>query len=86
MLDRLELRKLVSRRSNASDRRSWMIDVTPDGKALAERLRKEYTTFEEQLLKRIKARDLQGFEAVTAVIGDVTNVALGSTRTKVGSD
>jgi DNA-binding MarR family transcriptional regulator len=76
ILDRLEARELVARRLNPSDRRSWMIDLTPDGDALARKLRNEYKRFESFLLQRIEARDLAGFRTVMAVIGEVTEVAL----------
>lgn len=84
ILDRLEARELVVRRLNPSDRRSWMVDLTPDGDALARKLRNEYKRFESRLRRRIDARDLAGFKTVMAVIGDVTEVALtpGTRRPK----
>ena len=76
VLDRLESRKLTIRKLNPKDRRSWLIELTPKGEALAGKLRKEYEAFEELVIKRIRPQDMAGFEAVMNAIDDVTNITL----------
>ena len=76
IVDRLERRKLVIRRLNPADRRSWLIELTTGGNALAAKLQMKYREFETRLLARIKLQDLAGFESVMAVIGEVTKVSV----------
>ena len=82
ILDRLESRKLIARRPNPSDRRSWIVAVTPEGNSLASKLRREYEAFESQLTGGIRPRDLAGFEAVMHEIGRVTNVQVPDAKAK----
>ena len=81
IVDRLEAKRLLVRRLNRSDRRSWLIDLTPKGHVLAQNLRVVYAVFESQILGRIKPADLRGFEAVMAAIDSAAQVTLtGSAR------
>lgn len=49
LLDRLEIKGLIERRSNPGDRRSVLIALTGDGQALAPRLRPVFGRVTRQL-------------------------------------
>jgi len=76
MLDRLESKGLVLRKPNPADRRSWTIEVSSRGRALARKLRRVYETFESQIVSEVDPGDLRGFAAVMARISVATNVSL----------
>lgn len=76
LVDRLERRKLVVRRLNPRDRRSWLIELTSRGSALAVKLHEKYRELESRLLTRMKPQDLAGFESAMAAIGEVTMVTV----------
>src|SRR5581483_2294014 len=78
IMDRLEAAKLITRRLNPSDRRSWIVEITREGDNLANKLRREYEDFEYRLLRRIRPQDLEGFKSVMDAIALVTQVALTS--------
>ena len=69
-------RNLLTRKLNPSDRRSFTIELTPDGRKLAARIQKMLEAFEEQVKDRITERHSAGFRAVMAAIADVTDVNL----------
>ncbi|MDP3852832.1 MarR family winged helix-turn-helix transcriptional regulator [Phenylobacterium sp.] len=56
-LDRLEKRGLVARRRRTSDRRVMRVDLTPDGLALAQRLRAGQMENSRSMLARLTAED-----------------------------
>lgn len=74
MLDRLADRDLLSRQINSSDRRSFTIELTPDGRKLAGKLRKVLEAFEQDVKERVNDKQMAGFGAVMQAIADVTNV------------
>ena len=74
MLDRMAERNLLTRKINPSDRRSFTIELTPDGRKLAARIQKMLVAFEEQVKDRITERQSAGFRAVMGAIANVTDV------------
>ena len=50
IVDRLEEKKLVRRTSNAGDRRATIIEITPEGKALQERVSKKKSELVQKAL------------------------------------
>lgn len=79
-LDRLEARGLMTRRPNRDDRRSVLIAVTPRGAEAATALRGRLERFEEEVMGRVPARDMAGFEAVMRAVGEITQVELRPER------
>jgi len=75
MLDRLEERRLILRRDNPEDRRSFLVDVTASGERIAAALRKRIEALEGDVLRRVSQRDLAGFRAVLDALGAVTEAA-----------
>lgn len=74
MLDRLAERDLLTRQINSSDRRSFTIELTPDGRKLAGKLRKVLEAFEQDVKEQVNDKQMAGFRAVMQAIADVTNV------------
>ena len=74
MLDRLAERNLLTRQINSSDRRSFTIELTPDGRKLAGKLRKVLEAFEQDVKEQVNDKQMNGFRAVMQAIADVTNV------------
>jgi len=72
MLDRLEEARLVVRRDNPDDRRSYLVELTAAGERVAAALRAEIEALEDRVLRRVPQRDLAGFRAVLDALGAVT--------------
>lgn len=72
ILDRLEERKLVARRTDTRDRRSFVISLTADGRRLAQRVTAHLEQFEKRILQRVSSADLRAclrvLEAVEAAL------------------
>jgi DNA-binding MarR family transcriptional regulator len=56
-LDRLEARRLVVRRRHTSDRRVMLVELTADGQALSDRLRKGELENSRSMLARLSPGD-----------------------------
>jgi MarR family transcriptional regulator, organic hydroperoxide resistance regulator len=76
ILDRLAERNLLTRQINASDRRSFTIELTSEGRKLAGKIQKMLETFEQRLQDRVNDREMSGFRAVMEAIAEVTEVNL----------
>src|ERR1044071_7483483 len=69
ILDRLAERGFVSRQSSQTDRRTFVIHLTAEGKKRAERVFRALQAFEEQALSKISSSQLTGFSAVVSAVG-----------------
>ena len=76
VLDRLEKRGLIHRRMNPEDRRSFLVELTDDGKAMAERVQVYVNRFEAAVARRVSKENEEGMRAVMAAIAAVTKVKL----------
>ncbi len=76
MLDRLEARGLLARSANPRDRRSWLVQLRPPGRRMAEKLRRLHLKLEAAVLAGLSEAQLSGFQAVMQSIGDVTAISL----------
>lgn len=76
VLDRLEERGLLTRRPNPDDRRSFLIDLTAEGRKVAETVQTFVDGLERAIAKKVTARQEAGFRAVMDAIHEVTNVTL----------
>lgn len=56
-LDRLELRQLVSRRRHDQDRRIMVVDLTPEGQALTQRIAQAHLDNSRGMLERLSPAD-----------------------------
>jgi DNA-binding MarR family transcriptional regulator len=68
IIDRLEGRKLVRRRLNADDRRSFVVSLTASGERTAEHVTEARDQLERDLDALVAARDLAGVAAVTGAL------------------
>jgi DNA-binding MarR family transcriptional regulator len=61
LLDRLEERALIVRKSDARDRRTFVISLTAEGRRVARRMTAHLEAFEARILKRASAGDVKAF-------------------------
>jgi MarR family transcriptional regulator, organic hydroperoxide resistance regulator len=71
VLDRLEARRLIHRASHPTDRRSYLLTLTPAGKRAALTVRQVLDGFETEVRQRVSAAELAGFFAVVAAVDAV---------------
>lgn len=76
MLDRLERAGLVRREVNPEDRRSFLVHLTDAGRGLTGRLNRLLASLEREIREHVGAREVEGFHAVMAAVGKVTEVRL----------
>ena len=74
ILDRLERDGLLRRAPNPTDRRSFLLRLTPKGRSLAARLQRELVALEREIARRVTGREQSGFDAVMAAVDAVTGV------------
>ena len=68
VLDRLERRRLLRRRLDPADRRSFLVTLTPAGRRAASSVRDVMTEFERAALAGLTPEQLAGFRAVTRAL------------------
>ena len=61
---------------NPEDRRSFLVELTDDGKAMAERVQVYVNRFEAAVARRVSKENEEGMRAVMAAIAAVTKVKL----------
>ena len=71
VIDRLERRGLARRAVNARDRRSFVLELTPEGERAAARVRDAFSALEERMLARVGERSLAGFLRVLEALEEV---------------
>jgi len=74
MLDRLEKSGMLVRNPNTDDRRSWLVELTAEGKDKAREVRRIVDRFEDEVICRIGPETLEAFQRVIDMIGEVTAV------------
>ena len=65
---RLEEQGLVERTSDPSDRRSFLVGITPEGRALLLRLRKRKNAYLAKRLRELDAEDVAALERAADVL------------------
>jgi DNA-binding MarR family transcriptional regulator len=68
ILDRLTARRLVTREVGASDRRTFLVRLTPEGRAAARRLHTHLSSLETSVLDQTTEADVRGFLNVLALV------------------
>lgn len=76
MLDRLEQAGFIRREMNPTDRRSFLIHITDEGRARAEQGNRVLLDLEEAIRSRVSPRDVEGFHAVMRAVEEITQVRL----------
>lgn len=64
VLDRLERKRLVRRRVNAADRRSFTIELTPTGETAAARVHEAFAALDDRVQADLPAAAADGFHHV----------------------
>jgi MarR family transcriptional regulator, organic hydroperoxide resistance regulator len=72
VLDRLARRGYLTRDVDPADRRSFLISLTPDGRAAARTAAAAVTGLERQALATVTQEDLAGFRAVIGALTEVS--------------
>ena len=80
LLDRLEKRGLVSRGAHPSDRRSFVVSLTAEGRRLAAAVQRPVDELEQKIRDEVDDEDLRGFQRVLESIAKVTEVNVRSPR------
>jgi DNA-binding MarR family transcriptional regulator len=70
VLDRLEKRRMITRKPNPGDRRSFLIHVTRPGRLAAARVAATFDELERAASSAVTARDLAGFHKVMTALRD----------------
>ena len=68
VLDRLENRGYLTRELDPTDRRSFRLPLTEEGREVAERVRAAVADLERDALARLSADQIAGFHAVVAAL------------------
>jgi DNA-binding MarR family transcriptional regulator len=68
VLDRLEKRRMIARKPNPGDRRSFLIAVTRSGRVAAARVQAMFEELERSASKSVTARELAGFHKVMSAM------------------
>lgn len=76
VLDRLEERGLVARVDNPDDRRSFLLELSSEGKRLADHVQQFVDRLEADIQRHISGGDEEGFNAVMAAVAAATNVTI----------
>ena len=71
VIDRLERRGLARRAVNARDRRSFVLELTPEGERAAAKVRETFSALEERMLERVGPRSVAGFLRVLEALDEV---------------
>jgi len=72
VLDRLERRGYLTRELDPTDRRSFRVSLTNQGRPIATRVRQAVTDLERTALAGVSGRQLAGFHAVVAALQEVS--------------
>ena len=70
MLDRMEKQGLIKKRENENDRRSTIIDLTERSREYKEVIEKVSQEVNREFYKKIKAKDIERFEATLQKVLD----------------
>lgn len=80
MLDRLTEKGYISREVNPADRRSFVLEVLPEGEAVAKAAGAVVERFERDVLAKVSEEDMQGFRNVLKAVSEVTRVDVRGRR------
>ena len=76
LLDRLERRGWIVRSIDPEDRRGFLIETTAAGARVGREACRIVEDFEQDILARVKTKDLDGFQRVLNALGEVSQVQL----------
>jgi DNA-binding MarR family transcriptional regulator len=68
ILDRLARRGLITRAVGETDRRTFVVRPTANGRKLAQRIQRHLSALERAVARRVNAADIRGFKKVVAAL------------------
>ena len=78
ILDRLARRGLVTRAVGETDRRTFVVRLTANGRRLAHRVQRHLSALERAVARRVSAADIKGFNKVVAILEQEAHQRVGS--------
>src|SRR5215472_14809128 len=81
-IDRLETRHLVARADHATDRRAWVIHLTPEGEALIKRVFAGHEQAMERAMCGLSSRELRTLTGLLKRLGTTAEEQLTKEGTK----
>ena len=82
ILDRLAARGLITRAVGETDRRTFVVRLTANGRRLAQRVQRHLSALERAVARRITAADMKGFNKVVAVLEQEAHQRVGFRRAR----
>jgi DNA-binding MarR family transcriptional regulator len=79
MLNKLEQRGYLVRQLNPEDRRSLLIRLQPEGEKIAGEARRRVEDLDADIIKRVSASDMAGFQNVLNAVAKITGVEVRKT-------
>jgi len=74
MINRLEKRGYLRRTLNAGDKRSLLVELTAEGRKVADLGRSRVRGLDAAILERVTESDLEGFQRVLSAVAHITGV------------
>jgi DNA-binding MarR family transcriptional regulator len=68
ILDRLERRNLITRRTGQPDRRTFIVSLTGTGRKLAGRVYRQFRNLEKRAQRKLTRGEIEAFERVLAAL------------------
>jgi DNA-binding MarR family transcriptional regulator len=78
ILDRLARRGLITRAIGETDRRTFVVRLTAEGRKLAQRIQRHLSALERAVVHRVSAADMKSFNKVVAVLEQEAHQRVGS--------
>jgi DNA-binding MarR family transcriptional regulator len=78
ILDRLARRRLITRAVGETDRRTFVVRLTAKGRKLGQRVQRHLSALERDVVHRVSAADIQGFNRVVAALEQEAHQRVGS--------
>ena len=74
MINKLEKKGRLKRILNPSDRRSLLVELTPEGRKLSNACRARVQGLDKAIMEQVSPDDLEGFQRVLTAIAHITGV------------
>ncbi len=82
ILDRLARRGLITRAVGETDRRTFVVRLTANGRRLAQRVQRHLSALERAVVRRVSAAHIKGFNKVVATLEQEAHRRVGSRGTR----
>lgn len=83
MISKLEKRGYLRRFLNENDKRSILVELTPEGRDFSDACREKVQGLDAAILEQVTEVDLEGFQKVLSAIANITGVQVKESRKAV---